>query len=49
MSIIEVKGLFKIFGNDQKRVFPLLKKGLNKDEILKETGCTIGKRKEHPI
>jgi len=42
MSIIEVKGLFKVFGHDPKRVFPLLKKGLSKDEILKKTGCTIG-------
>ncbi len=42
MSIIEVKGLFKVFGHDPKRVFPLLEKGLNKDEILKKTGCTIG-------
>lgn len=42
MSIIEVKGLFKVFGHDPKRVFPLLEKGLNKDQILKKTGCTIG-------
>jgi len=42
MSIIEVKGLFKVFGHDPKRVFSLLKKGLSKDEILKKTGCTIG-------
>jgi glycine betaine/proline transport system ATP-binding protein len=42
MSIIEVKGFFKVFGHDPKRVFPLLQKGLSKDEILKKTGCTVG-------
>lgn len=42
MSIIEVKELFKVFGHDPKRVFPLLKKGLSKEAILKKTGCTIG-------
>lgn len=42
MSIIEVKGLFKVFGHDPKRVFPLLEKGLGKDEILKKTGCAVG-------
>jgi glycine betaine/proline transport system ATP-binding protein len=42
MSIIEVKGLFKVFGNEPKRVFPLLEKGLKKDQILKKTGCAIG-------
>ena len=42
MSIIDVKGLFKVFGHDPKRAFPLLEKGLTKDEILKKTGCAVG-------
>jgi glycine betaine/proline transport system ATP-binding protein len=42
MSIIEVKGLFKVFGHDPKRVFPLLDQGLSKGQVLKKTGCTIG-------
>lgn len=42
MSIIEVKSLFKVFGHDPKRVFPLIEKGLTKDQILKKTGCAVG-------
>ncbi|WP_372806156.1 glycine betaine/L-proline ABC transporter ATP-binding protein [Pontiella sp.] len=42
MSVIEVRNLFKVFGNDPKRVFPLIEKGAKKDEILKKTGCAIG-------
>lgn len=42
MSLIEVKNLYKIFGNRPKKVFPLLEKGLTKDEILHKTGNTIG-------
>lgn len=42
MSIIQVNGLFKIFGNDPKRVFPLIEKGMRKNEILDKTGCGVG-------
>ncbi|MDZ8118190.1 quaternary amine ABC transporter ATP-binding protein [Pontiella agarivorans] len=42
MSIIEVNDLFKVFGHDPKRVFPLIEKGLSKNQILKKTGCTVG-------
>jgi glycine betaine/proline transport system ATP-binding protein len=42
MSIIQVNGLFKVFGNDPKRVFPLIEKGRTKNEILKKTGCAVG-------
>lgn len=41
MSVIEVKNLFKIFGIAQDRAFPLLKKGLAKEEIHKKTGCVV--------
>ncbi len=42
MSVIEVKNLYKIFGPNPDRVFPLLEKGLSKTEILEKTGCTVG-------
>lgn len=42
MSIIEVKDVYKVFGNNPKKVFPLLEKGMSKDEILEKTGNTIG-------
>ncbi|ARN56824.1 quaternary amine ABC transporter ATP-binding protein [Sedimentisphaera salicampi] len=42
MSVIQVKNLFKVFGRNPSRVFPLIEKGMNKEEILAKTGCTIG-------
>ncbi|QHI68679.1 quaternary amine ABC transporter ATP-binding protein [Tichowtungia aerotolerans] len=42
MSIIKVNGLFKIFGPDPQRVFPMIEKGLTKNKILDKTGCGIG-------
>jgi glycine betaine/proline transport system ATP-binding protein len=42
MAFIEVEGLYKIFGHDPQRVFPLLEEGLDKTDILDKTGCTIG-------
>lgn len=42
MPHLEVKELYKVFGNSPKKVFPLLEKGLSKEEILKKTGNTIG-------
>lgn len=42
MPIIEAKNLSKVFGKNVKQAVELLDKGLSKDEILKETGCTVG-------
>ncbi|MFP4521834.1 MAG: glycine betaine/L-proline ABC transporter ATP-binding protein [Fibrobacterota bacterium] len=42
MSKIEVKNLNVIFGKHTKKALTLLEKGSGKDDILKETGCTIG-------
>lgn len=42
MNIIEVRGLYKVFGKDPARVFPLLEKGLGKADVLKKTGCAVG-------
>ncbi|KGX92607.1 glycine/betaine ABC transporter ATP-binding protein [Pontibacillus halophilus JSM 076056 = DSM 19796] len=42
MPIIEVENLSKIFGKNPKQVQPLLDQGLKKDEILQQTGNTVG-------
>lgn len=42
MSIIEAKNLSKVFGKNTRHAIELLDKGLSKEEILKETGCTVG-------
>lgn len=39
---LEVKNLYKIFGDEPERAFPLLEQGLSKDEIFSETGLTVG-------
>ena len=41
MSKVEVKGLYKIFGDDSKRALPLLEKGFSKKRIQTETGLTV--------
>lgn len=38
---IEIKNLHLIFGREKSKAFRLLKTGKSKNEILKETGCTI--------
>ncbi len=42
MSVIEVKNLYKIFGSGKGKVYPLLERGLSKEDILAKTGCTVG-------
>ncbi|MFC4024205.1 glycine betaine/L-proline ABC transporter ATP-binding protein [Oceanobacillus longus] len=42
MPIIETKNLSKIFGKNSKQTLKLMDKGLSKEEILKETGNTVG-------
>lgn len=42
MGVIKVNNLFKVFGHDPKRTFPLIEKGKSKEEILDKTGCTVG-------
>lgn len=39
---IEVKGLYKIFGKRVDAARKLVDQGKTKEEILKETGCTVG-------
>ncbi|HSR03295.1 MAG TPA: hypothetical protein VLM88_01745 [Proteiniclasticum sp.] len=42
MNKIEVRDLTKIFGKHPKQGVRLLKEGKSKDEILNETGMTVG-------
>lgn len=42
MPIIEVKNLTKVFGKNTKQALKLLDEQKNKEEILKETGATVG-------
>lgn len=38
---IVIEDLYKVFGHEPSKVFPLLEKGLGKDDILKKTGHTV--------
>ncbi len=42
MAAITVQNLFKVFGKNPEKAFPLIEEGKSKDEILDETGNTIG-------
>jgi glycine betaine/proline transport system ATP-binding protein len=41
-TILEVKGLYKVFGETPEVAFPLIEKGLDKDQIFDKTGLTVG-------
>lgn len=45
MSIIEVKGLTKVFGKNSKEAINLLNDGFSKEEILEKTGSTVAVNK----
>jgi len=42
MVKIKVNNLYKIFGKYPKKAIPLLEKGISKEEIHNQTGCTVG-------
>ena len=42
MSKIEINNVFIIFGSNPKSVLPMVKDGATKDEILENTGHTVG-------
>lgn len=42
MAAITVQNLFKVFGKNPEKAFPLIEEGKSKDEILDKTGNTIG-------
>ncbi len=41
-TMLEVKNLYKVFGETPDEAFPLIEKGLNKDQIFEQTGLTVG-------
>lgn len=41
-DIIRVENLYKVFGDTPKEAMRMLKRGMNKEEIFKETGMTVG-------
>ena len=42
VSKIEVKNVFKIFGNRAKDALAMVGQGKTKDQVLAETGCVVG-------
>jgi len=42
MSKIEIKNIYKIFGNHPDQILPMVKEGANKEQVLEETGHTVG-------
>ena len=42
MSKIEVKNVYKIFGDSPSKVLPMVQGGSTKEEILEKTGHTVG-------
>ena len=44
MTKIEIKNLSILFGSEKNRAKKMILKGKNKQEILKETGCTVAVR-----
>ena len=42
MSKIEINNVYKIFGNNPSSVLPQVKEGATKDDILENTGHTVG-------
>jgi len=42
MSKIEINNVYKIFGNNPNSVLPMVKDGATKEEILDQTGHTVG-------
>ncbi|NOH16172.1 glycine betaine/L-proline ABC transporter ATP-binding protein ProV [Clostridium cochlearium] len=42
MTKIKVENVYKVFGNNTQKAFELIEKGKSKEEILKNTGCSVG-------
>jgi len=42
MSKIEIRNIYKIFGNHPDQVLPMVKEGANKELVMEETGHTVG-------
>ena len=41
-NYIEIKNLYKIFGNNATEALSLVKKGVSKEELLEKTNCVLG-------
>ena len=39
---IDVRNVFKVFGNREQEVMALIRDGKSKDEVLAQTGCVVG-------
>tara|TARA_B100001750_G_scaffold224715_1_gene216019 strand:- start:1045 stop:2127 length:1083 start_codon:yes stop_codon:yes gene_type:complete len=42
MTKIEIKNVYKIFGNNPSKVLPMVQDGATKEEVLEKTGHTVG-------
>ena len=42
MSKIEINNIYKIFGNNPDSIMSMVKDGSTKDEVLEQTGHTVG-------
>ena len=42
MSKIEINNIYKIFGNKPDSIMPMVQNGATKDEVLEQTGHTVG-------
>ena len=42
MAKIEIKNIYKIFGSEPKKILPMVQNGATKEEVLEETGHTVG-------
>jgi len=42
MSKIEIRNVYKIFGQNPSKILPMVKDGKTKEEVLEKTGHTVG-------
>ena len=42
MSKIEIRNVYKIYGQNHSKILPMVQDGANKEEVLEKTGHTVG-------
>ena len=42
MAKIEIKNVYKIFGDNHSKILPMVQEGATKEQVLEETGHTVG-------
>ena len=42
MAKIEIKNVYKIFGDNPSKILPMVQDGATKEEVLEKTGHTVG-------